>query len=472
MTERLEGLAGLESRVRRQIGVLAHPDADWTDGADADADVVVIGGGQAGLTAAAKLRREGVARVQVLDREDRGREGPWATWARMRTLRTPKILHGPDAGVPAATFAAWFSAQHGERAWEELDLIPRPLWAEYLAWVRRVFDLDVRNGVEVLDVVPRGDRVAVRVRERRTGETRTILARSLVVATGIDGVGGPRIPDAVAHVDPARRIHSSGALDADSLRGRRVAVLGAGASAFDNAATALEAGARSVVQYVRRPELPTLNTARSGEFRGMYRHYEALDDRDKLDISRRRLSLPIPPPDHSVARCRAHAAYDLRLGRGWRRVEETPLGVRIEDTAGESAEFDLLILGTGFAVDLDRVPWLSSLSDDIALWADRHPLGDSAVDRTIARYPYLGEGMRLLRRTPAADPAIERIHMFNGAGLVSGGIVTSGINGLAIGSDAVARAVTRTLFLDEARRHTEAFLAETAAGFEAEPAAV
>lgn len=33
-----------------------------------------------------------------------GKEGPWATYARMVTLRTPKHLTGLDYGMPSLTF--------------------------------------------------------------------------------------------------------------------------------------------------------------------------------------------------------------------------------------------------------------------------------------------------------------------------------------------------------------------------------
>ena len=40
-------------------------------------------------------------------------EGPWATTARMETLRSPKQLTGPALGLPALTFRAWYEAQFG-----------------------------------------------------------------------------------------------------------------------------------------------------------------------------------------------------------------------------------------------------------------------------------------------------------------------------------------------------------------------
>lgn len=36
-----------------------------------------------------------------------GKEGPWVTYARMKTLRTPKNLTGLDYGMPSLTFQAF-----------------------------------------------------------------------------------------------------------------------------------------------------------------------------------------------------------------------------------------------------------------------------------------------------------------------------------------------------------------------------
>jgi hypothetical protein len=62
-----------------------------------------------------------------------GFEGPWATTARMETLRSPKELTGPALGLPSLTFRAWFEAQFGAEAWTAMDKIPRLQWMDYLA---------------------------------------------------------------------------------------------------------------------------------------------------------------------------------------------------------------------------------------------------------------------------------------------------------------------------------------------------
>ena len=69
-----------------------------------------------------------VTNVVCLDENPAGLEGPWVTYARMVTLRTPKHLTGLDFGMPSLTFQAYYEARFGPEAWEALDKIPKELW--------------------------------------------------------------------------------------------------------------------------------------------------------------------------------------------------------------------------------------------------------------------------------------------------------------------------------------------------------
>jgi hypothetical protein len=100
-----------------------------------------------------------------------------------------------------------------------------------------------------------------------------------VLATGIEGCGQWAIPTAIAEALPRTcYAHTADPIDFDGLAGKAVAVVGAGASAFDNAAMAIEAGAASVELFVRRKRLPTVNPNRWMEFAGFLRHFGDLDD--------------------------------------------------------------------------------------------------------------------------------------------------------------------------------------------------
>lgn len=191
--EMTTGLAALEARLALGIERLQEPapssvpETRAPDGSLA-LDVAVLGAGMAGLAAGFALLREGVARVALFDPAAAGLEGPWVTYARMRTLRSPKRLAGPALGLGDLTFRAWFEAQHGAEAFEALGKIPTAMWMAYLRWYRRVAGLDVRNGVGVARIEPEGALFRLALSDGGVA-----FARHVVLATGRDGLGGPRL---------------------------------------------------------------------------------------------------------------------------------------------------------------------------------------------------------------------------------------------------------------------------------------
>ena len=275
-------LSALAEKVRADLARIAHPHQPWLtpvvgpDGRPA-LDVLIVGGGQSGLATAFALRRSQVANSLVLDKAARGREGPWLTYARMPTLRSPKDYTGPDLDIPSLTYQSWHEARFGEASWRELDLIRREDWADYLLWYRGVLDLPVRNGCEVFDIAPaENNLLEVTVRSAQGEEI--LHARKIVLATGQEGMGDWSIPEPLNHLPVSVCVNSGASIDFDALSGKRVTVVGAGASAFDNAAMALEAGAASVHLLCRRSEIQLVQPYRWLTFRGFLRHFSDLDD--------------------------------------------------------------------------------------------------------------------------------------------------------------------------------------------------
>ncbi|MES2711551.1 MAG: FAD-dependent oxidoreductase, partial [Pseudomonadota bacterium] len=94
----------LEARLRADLAALNLPPANWVPPRGGVLDVLVIGGGMLGLAASFALTRLGILNHRVLDQSPSGREGPWVTYARMETLRSPKHLAGPGGEIAALTF--------------------------------------------------------------------------------------------------------------------------------------------------------------------------------------------------------------------------------------------------------------------------------------------------------------------------------------------------------------------------------
>jgi FAD-dependent urate hydroxylase len=435
-------------------------------------DVLVAGAGMCGQTAAYALRREGITNVRVIDRASRGEEGPWGTYARMLTLRSPKHVGGPELGVPSLSFRAWYEAQHdqggdsageGPPGWQALHKIGRVDWRDYLLWVRDTVGLPVENGVSLRSVSHADDgRLLLIDIEDGQGRRETVRARQLVLALGRDGSGAPRWPSfpSLRRSDPlaaGRVFHSADPIDFAAWEGQRIGVLGAGASAFDNAACALEAGAATVVLFARRAQLPQVNKSKAASSHGFLRGFEGLDDARKWRVYTYIFDEQVPPPWETVRRCDAHDAFELRLGTPWDDVAPDEHGVTITLPNGASERFDAVIFGTGFDVDLLDRPEIAPYTAQIDTWANHVSPTEADHHPEPARFPYLGAGFELRSADPA-DPqaaALARMRLFNWGATMSHGALAGDIPGLAIGATRLAQAIARDLFVEDADRHWE-----------------
>src|SRR3954465_6908142 len=167
-------LEALTALARRELQQLRYPAPNWVLPREGLVDVVIVGGGMCGQSAAFALLREGVRNLRCVDRAAHGREGPWTTFARMDTLRSPKHLTGPDLGVASLTYRAYHEAKFGAASWDKLHKIDRVEWARYLLWVRRVVGLPVENEVAVRSLEPSGSSVKVVLANSKTLHARKV----------------------------------------------------------------------------------------------------------------------------------------------------------------------------------------------------------------------------------------------------------------------------------------------------------
>ncbi|MFT8517802.1 MAG: SidA/IucD/PvdA family monooxygenase, partial [Acetobacter persici] len=149
------------------------------------------------------------------------------------TLRTPKHVTGPDLGIPSLTPQSWFEARYGVEAWKALDKISRQDWQAYLDWLRDVLALPVQNDRKLVDIDWQDGLLRLTF-QQASGAQSHVWARKMVLATGIEGGGAWHVPDFIKQALPASRYaHTSQQIDFAALKGKRIGVLGAGASAFD-----------------------------------------------------------------------------------------------------------------------------------------------------------------------------------------------------------------------------------------------
>jgi cation diffusion facilitator CzcD-associated flavoprotein CzcO len=448
-----DGLSLLESRVAADLARIAHPRAPWLKpktGPDGRAahDVVIVGGGQSGLATAFGLLRSRVDNILVLDKAPAGQEGPWRSYARMHTLRSPKDFTGPDLDVPSLTYQSWHEAKFGADSWDELALIPKGHWADYLDWFRHVTGLPVRNEAEVVDIAPEDGLLALTVRSH--GESR-LYARKVVLATGQESMGDWSLPGVIAALPPARRAHCAQAIDFAALAGKRVAVIGAGASAFDNAATALEAGAAEVHLLCRRKEIQVVQPYRWLTFRGFLRHLGDLDDAWRWRFMSAVLGLREGFPQATYDRCAIHDAFRLHLGAPITSAVDGRDGVDLATPQG-GLRVDFVIAATGVEIDMAVRPELTRFADNIASWGDRYTPPPAERDERLARFPYLADDYALTERVPGATPWISDIHLFSIASTMSFGASGSSINAMTTAVPHLVSGLTRGLFRADVER--------------------
>ncbi|MBC9177887.1 NAD(P)-binding domain-containing protein [Pseudoroseomonas ludipueritiae] len=452
-----DALAALERSLRQQLEYLDYPAHDWVPPAgDGVLDVAIVGGGQTGLATAFALRRQKVGNTAIFDRAPPGGTGVWTTFARMRTLRTPKHVTGPDLGIPALTPRAFFEARDGAAAWQNLHKIGREDWQRYLDWYTRVLDLPVRHEHALTQVEPEG--ALLRLRFATPGGEAVLRARRLVLATGMDGSGAWVTPAPFGQLPPEKVLHTAQEIDFASLAGKRLLVVGAGASAFDNLATALEAGAAEARMLVRRPRMPRINPFRWMEQAGFLGQHHALPDLLKWRFIRHIFELNQPPPQESWDRVAGDPRFAITMGAPVTAARMTGQEVELETPRG-SFRADAVILGTGSTFDLGLRPELAPFARHIRLWRDAFTPPPGEESALCAVSPYLSDDFSFQEKQPGTAPFLTRIHCITYAATLSMGLSGASISGMKYGVPRLADGICRALWREDAEKHLAALQA-------------
>ncbi|MFG1242736.1 FAD-dependent oxidoreductase [Xanthobacter sp. V7C-4] len=452
-----DALTRLAETARRDLEFIGETGTDWVPPAPGtDHNVVVVGAGQSGLSIAFGLKRAGIGRVSVVDAAPRGAEGIWRGPARMSVLRTPRVPPGPELGLPGLSFQAYYEAAYGTAAYAELREVPRTVWADYVDWFRSATAIAVRNGVALVQVEPQDGHLRLHFAEG--GRTFTETTRKLVIATGIAGSGGPLIPAVLReNLSPHLYAHTH-TLDPAALAGKRVAILGSAASAFDAAGALLEAGARAVDLFSRGSDLARGSAMKPFSFFGAWEHFYALADDERWQVMqhfRRRASFPPLP---AVRRAVAFPNFRIHLDAGWRKVAPHGDGVRITTASGQIHDADFVVAGTGYLTDARLTPAFADFAPAIARWSDRVAVA-GAEDEALAAAPYLGPGFELVGRDADAPAFLADIHFLAFSAMTSTGRPVGDIASLRHNVPRVVAAVGRDLFLKDRDLHLARFLA-------------
>jgi len=454
MSDTATGLAALEAQLHQDLEYLNLPAKSWVPEhswqGSSVRDVVVIGAGMCGLAALAKLQLTGISNVVAYDAAAAGQEGPWVTFARMETLRSPKTLTGPALGLPQLTFRAWFSAQWGTEAWQALDKIPKNQWMDYLVWYRQVLNLPVHNGVRVSGISAEGELIALDLNGAESGR---VYTRRLVLATGRSGLGGFAVPEFLKGIDRKWWAHSADHIDFSALKGKKVAVIGAGASSMDNAATALENGAGAVDLLIRRKEMPRINKMTGIGSPGVVHGMHLLSDRWKWAFVDYAAATQTPPPRSSTLRVSRHHNARFLLDCGIIDVAQQNNGLRVHTTQG-TFHYDYLIAATGFTNDFNGRSEFATLAPHIRTWGDGRYQPEMGHPRpAMLDAPDLGPSFEFRERVPGQCPMLAHIYCFNDAAMLTHGKVSGDIPAVSAGADRLVRGITASLFAEDIEQH-------------------
>jgi cation diffusion facilitator CzcD-associated flavoprotein CzcO len=440
----------------RDLELINYPPSDWRKGIapadDSIFDVVIIGAGMAGLTAGAALFKEGIFNIQLFDQSAPGIEGPWVTYARMKSLRSTKELMGPALEIPHLTFRAWFEVLHGAEAWQKLGKIPNALWMDYLNWYRQAMQLPVQNHCTLADIIPRSDHVELQL--DHLGKSLQVKTRKVILATGRGGFGGAIIPHFAKQLPKSVYAHTIESINFNTLVNRRVGIIGVGASAFDAAAVALERGAKSVDLIMRRKTLANVNKFASTTYKGFSLGYFKLSDEKRLEFMQAGFEGGHTPPMEALMRIKGDPRLHLLSNTSISHIEYEGNEIQVKTNQGIFI-YDYLILGTGFHINGYQQPELHHCIDHIALWKDRVPAEIMQAYSHMENFPYLGPSFEFLPKNSEIAPYLKNIYCFNYGATLSHGLLSSDIPAISIGATRLAHGIAADFFVQDSEAYLQ-----------------
>ena len=245
--------------------------------------VLVVGGGQAGLSIGARLTQRGIDTL-VVDRWPRVGDC-WRRRYRALTLHNQvHVNHLPYMPFPPS--------------WPVY--IPKDKLANWFEAYAEAMEINYWTSTEFLGGAYDAAAKRWTVEVRREGKVRTLHPRHVVMATGASGM--PNVPR-IAELEgfAGKVIHSHEYQEAEAWRGRKCVVIGTGSSGHDIAQDLHSAGAEvTIVQ--RSPTLIIQCDPSAQLVYSLYSEGPPLEDCDLITVS---VPLPVSKKTHQLAT--AHA---------------------------------------------------------------------------------------------------------------------------------------------------------------------
>ncbi len=389
-------------------------------------DVVIVGAGPYGLSIAAHLAARGVS-YRIFGR-------PMEVWQEHMPMGMLLKSDGfaSDLSDPAASCTLEkFCATRGLPYRHSGLPVPIETFINYgLEFQRQLVpNLDSRY---VAQIDRDGETYSIQLEDGGV-----VRARRVILAVGISHFSF--LPPSLATLPPEKLSHSSAHKDCSALRGRKVIVVGGGASAIDVAALMLESGVdvtlvarrkairfhdkpapggRTLWQRMRNPSSGLGPGWKSRFFTYAPRLFHAFPEKSRLRIVREHLG---PAPGWPM-KARVEGKLPMLLGRQITNVESSNGKVRLQlsshDGRKEEVSADHVVAATGYQPDIRRLK-------------------------------FLGEGIQSEMRTVAHGPVLSAHFESSVPGLYFVGVAAANNFGplmrFAYGADYTARRLSRHL---------------------------
>jgi putative flavoprotein involved in K+ transport len=314
----LQELRGHEDDFKRREAPDSTRDfgaANWLDRrnserayADHDPAVIVVGGGQAGLSTAARLQQLGVDTL-IVDRHERIGDN-WRKRYHSLTLHNEAHVNH----LPYMPFPPNFPVY-----------IPKDKLANWFEAYVEAMELNFWTGTELAaggyDEKKKQWSVTLK---RADGSTRIMHPRHLIFATGVSSI--PVTPDLPGLSDFAgTKVHSGAFMNAEDWRGKKALVLGSGTSGHDVAQELHAHGAD--VTMIQRSKTYVVSLQEAQSVYAIYSEGIPFDDCDLLAAS---FPYPVLQRAYQLSTARGMeidkaliAALDKRGFRQWAGEDET-----------------------------------------------------------------------------------------------------------------------------------------------------
>ncbi|MGV8871845.1 MAG: flavin-containing monooxygenase [Rhodococcus sp. (in: high G+C Gram-positive bacteria)] len=258
-------------------------------------EVLIAGGGQAGLTAAARLRQLGVSAL-VVDPMERAGDN-WRNRYHSLTLHNEAdVCHLPYMPFPDT--------------WP--TYIPKDMLAGWIENYATAMELNFWGSTRLVDGVYDEAKGAWSATVRHNDGTERVLEpKHIILATGVSGT--PIVPDLPGSNEFAgTMIHTSAFVPGPSYAGKRVLIVGTGTSAHDTAQELHGAGAHVTMMQRSPTAVAGVGIDRAGKLYGPYMRGRPTEETDLKSAS-----TPYPLNRHSMqllTRELREVEHDLHAG--------------------------------------------------------------------------------------------------------------------------------------------------------------